>query len=80
MSEPQTEFVQKPSGNGSSIFGVSVRGWLAIVLVTTVCSNWTANTIMMALGWTSANTTVPEPIYSLVIGAVAYYFGQTSKK
>ena len=54
--------------DGSELFGVSVRGWLAICLVVTVC-------IACLI-----KTTVGEPLYSLVIGAVGFYMGGTVHK
>jgi xanthosine utilization system XapX-like protein len=46
----------------------------------TVCGNWTANTLMVSLGYTSANITVPEPLYSVWVGVIGIYFGQQLKK
>lgn len=64
-AKPEAE----PSANGSSaILGVSVRAWLALVPVFTVC--------VMA----SCGNKVEEPLYSLAIGGAGYYFGQNLKK
>ena len=48
----------------SKLFGVSVRGWLAVILVTTSCT--------MAL----LSIKIEEPLYTLVVVAVTYYLGQ----
>lgn len=74
MSDPVTPV------NGSEVFGVSVRAWLALIITLTVCGNWTANTLMVSLGYTSANITVPEPLYSVWVGVIGIYFGQQLKK
>lgn len=59
----------------SKIFGVSFRGWLAFIIVFTVC--------LMSL----ATMKVDEPLYTLCTVAVGFYFGskqqsqsQTEKK
>jgi hypothetical protein len=50
--------------NESNIFGVSVRGWLAVLTVLTLC-------IMAYVG-----KKVDEPFYTIVISIVSFYFGQ----
>jgi len=47
----------------SRIFGVSIRGWLAVMLVATVC-------VMSFL-----TKEVKEPLYTLVMVAVSFYLG-----
>jgi len=49
--------------DGSMLFGISSRAVIAILLVLTVC-------IMSALG-----IPIVEPIYTLVLTVVAFYFG-----
>jgi len=69
MIADETSQLRKPDGpRDSSILGVSVRGIVVIVIVVTVCA-------MNLIG-----TTVTEPLYSVVIAAVSYYFGQSSKQ
>lgn len=87
MAEDQTEIIAKPGPlppivpvNGSAIGGVSVRAWLALMITFTVCGNWTANTIMISLGYTSGNIVIPEPLYSVWVGVIGIYFGQQLKK
>jgi hypothetical protein len=77
MSE-QTDFVTRP--NGSSIFGVSVRGWLAMMLTFTVCLIVAGNILMASMGWTSTNVQIPEPLYSGFLTALGFYLGQTQTK
>jgi hypothetical protein len=49
--------------DNSKIFGVSFRGWLAFIIVFTVC--------LMSL----ATMKVDEPLYTLCTVAVGFYFG-----
>lgn len=59
----------KPQDSDSSkLFGVSVRGWVAVTVVLTVCA--------MSL----ASVTVIEPLYSLSLLATGFYFGQNKNK
>lgn len=48
----------------SSLGNVSIRGWIAISLTATTC------------GMSIAGMTVEEPLYSLVLLAIGFYFGQ----
>jgi hypothetical protein len=66
--------------NGSQFLGISIRAWLALLITGTVCANWTANTVMVSLGYTSANIVIPEPLYSVFVGVIGIYFGQQLKK
>lgn len=68
MSEETQTTEQRSEGNGSSIMGVSLRGWLAFLLVLTVC------------GMSVSQIVVEEPLYSLATLAVGFYFGQNIKK
>ena len=54
-------------GDESKIFGVSVRGWLAVLMATTVC-------IMSA-----SRVAVVEPLYSGFLMGLGFYLGQKSK-
>lgn len=59
---------QNPKVDGESqIINVSVRGWIAISLVLTVC---VASLLKI---------TVAEPLYTLVVMAVSFYLGSSSK-
>ena len=48
------------------MFGVTIRGWIAVELVTVVC--------LMSL----FKIEVKEPMYTLVITAVSFYLGSRS--
>lgn len=86
MSDPistdtATFMKQEPD---SSIKGVSVRAWIAILLVSTVC----ANQLMVVLGiiihaimvkdlsQVRSFSVIGEPLYSMGIAALGFYFGQ----
>lgn len=66
MSEG-TQFINKPGGDDSRIWGVSLRGWITLLLVTTVC--------IMAL----STIEVKEPLYTMAVAAVSFYFGQKTQ-
>jgi len=53
--------------NESKFFGISIRGWLAVLTVLTLC-------VMAFLG-----KKVEEPFYTVVISIVSFYFGQAQK-
>ena len=56
-------------GKESTIFGVSVRGLIALTLILTLC------------GLACFSVDVKEPLYTLVSTVVAFYFGhQTAVK
>jgi len=56
-----------PTGE-SKLFGVSIRGWIAVVLIQTVC-------VMSVL-----KIAIVEPLYSMALLAIGFYFGQKDKK
>jgi len=59
------EPVARNTGNGDSrILFVSVRGWLALLAIATVC----------AMG--IMEKTVTEPLYTLSVAIVSFYYGQ----
>lgn len=64
----------------STVNNISVRAWLAIIITLSVTLNWTANMTMAALGYTSTNIVIPEPIYSAFMMVLGMYFGQATKK
>jgi hypothetical protein len=76
MSNPipdETTFTKKdveqgPASGDSSLAGISIRAWIAIILVLEVC-------FMSSFG-----KTIEEPLYSLAVMAVGFYFGQVNKK
>lgn len=54
--------------DSSTIWGVSLRGWISLIVVLTVC-------LMSA-----SNVEVKEPLYTLAGLIVGFYFGQNQKK
>lgn len=70
----ETTIITKPDAehgptNGESVMGgISIRAWIAIILVFEVC-------FMASFG-----KTVEEPLYSLAVMAVGFYFGQVKPK
>ncbi len=64
MEDPTSQF--KKSDN-SKILGVSLRGWIAVLITATVC-------IMSAF-----TIEVKEPLYTLAGLAIGFYFGQKDK-
>ena len=83
-----TTITGKTNGAESTIFGVSVRAWMAIIAITTVCVTHlivALATVYFAITTKDFNlvgtlTTVGEPLYSLAIGSVGYYFGSSKSK
>lgn len=75
MEDNTTEFVKTEKAlaaqhahGDSKIFNVSVRGWIATFVVATVC----------AMGLMQID--VKEPLYTLSVAIVSFYFGQNLKK
>jgi hypothetical protein len=77
----------KETATQSSIMGVSVRAWLAVILVITVCYNHAA--VATATIWSAVMTnnfqlvgsltTIGEPLYSMSVAALGFYFGNQMK-
>lgn len=69
--DDQTSVLAKPAKDAklkeSSIFGVSLRGLIALVVISTVC--------VMSV----AVIEVKEPLYTLAGLIVGFYFGQNQK-
>lgn len=74
-------------GNGevsqvdSAIWGVSVRGWLASILVLTVCIANLLHVGALLYSALKSNTlptdlSIGEPLYSMSVAALGFYFGQ----
>jgi hypothetical protein len=67
----ETEFTKRNEADStgeSKAFGVSMRGWLAFILVFTVCLLATQRIL------------VEEPMYTIVVMAVSFYFGQKTNQ
>lgn len=67
----ETQIIEKKDSSPShtqesQLMGVSIRAWLAVMLVFTICA--------MAY----LRTAVTEPLYTISIMAVSFYFGQKS--
>ena len=62
----------------SRIFGVSVRAHLAIMLIGTVCVSHVFDCVIAYLNKTQI--VIGEPLYSLVVAALGFYFGQKTTK
>lgn len=68
----------------SSLFGVSMRGWIAYLLVFTVCANQLLTTFAAVylsiakqeLTNLGSATSITEPLYTIVIAAMTYYFAK----
>lgn len=83
--ESGTQLFSKP--DGSSVFGVSVRGWIAFGVVFAVCANQFIATatacyiviVKQDLSMLGSQTTIVEPLYSLCTMAVGFYFGKQTK-
>lgn len=79
MSE-QTDIIAKIDKYDSTIFGVSVRAWLVLEIVTAVVLIHISNFILACLGYTSMAMKIEEPLYSGFMIALGYYFGQKDQK
>ena len=64
MNEETQRFSKNPDAGDSRPFGISMRGWLAVLLVVTIC------------GMSAFGMPVLEPLYSMGFMALGFYFGQ----
>lgn len=63
----------------SQIFGVSIRAWIACSLMGTVCFIYVVDaftTAWLNLNGADIKQSVNEPLYSLSLMAVTYYFSK----
>lgn len=63
----------------SQIFGVSIRAWIACTLMGTVCFIYIIDaftTAWLNLNGASLDQKISEPLYSLSLMAVTYYFSK----
>lgn len=58
----------KPSNVESTLFGVSVRGWITFIITLTVCA-------MAFIG-----KDIKEPLYGSLMLVLGFYFGQAKPK
>lgn len=85
--DEQTNPPFAPAVNGkteSTVFGLSSRSLIVFLICGTVCAECLTQCLVWAyLCWMTKNFTpfkVEEPLYSLVIMTVGYYFGQNQQK
>jgi hypothetical protein len=86
-TEEKTSFVERPGE--SRMFNVSVRGWLAILIIGTACINAAATylaciSILIWSGSTSAMdikhlADVDKNIHDLALIAIGYYFSKAEE-
>jgi hypothetical protein len=58
----------EPEANGSHFFSVSTRSIITLIIVATVC----------AMAW--AGKKIDEPLYTLSVVVVGFYFGQNQRR
>lgn len=78
-----TQFITKDRENpqaSSHVFSISIRGWLAIILILTVCLFGGATVALAIMLKQPELLKVGEPLYTMSGMALAYYFGQQTKK
>lgn len=83
----ETEFINKDA-NSSRVFGVSIRAWLAVILVITVCVSHLLiggisayhSIVKGDLSLVGTLTTIGEPLYSMSVAALGFYFGNQKSK
>lgn len=82
--DENTQHFTKPNRENpetaSHLFSISVRGWLALILILTICLHSFAKLfidVYLAIqSGTVAEIEVKEPLYTMGSMALAYYFGQ----
>jgi hypothetical protein len=63
---------------GESVLGgISVRAWLALIIVLTVCIMSLVSAI--AVVRRGEEITISEPLYSMAVLALGFYFGQKTR-
>lgn len=77
MNDTSTNLAERDS---SSIFGVSVRGWIVLIIISTVCIMNITNLVLVCLGLTSMTLQISEPLYSGFNVGIGFYLGQVMKK
>lgn len=64
----------------SHFMKVSIRAWLALILISTVCLHSAATIALAILLKSPDQLKVTEPLYTMSGMALAYYFGQQKQK
>jgi len=69
-NEPKKEEqkVDNSQNDNSMILGISLRGWIAMIVILTIC-------LMSGL-----QIDIKEPLYTLAGLIIGFYFGQNPKK
>lgn len=79
MTEDTQQFIKIPGtghGGESSFLKISIRAWLALLLIGSVCSHSIALIALSIIQKDAALLKVTEPLYTMSGMALAYYFGQ----
>jgi hypothetical protein len=79
-AKPTTIGDRENPGVPSHFFQISVRGWLAVGLIITVCMKSLAEVVLAIMLKDVSMLKVTEPLYTMAGMALAYYFGQKSIK
>lgn len=87
-SETTTKTIGEIPSQDSSFMGISVRAWIAVALVLTVCASHLSGCAAVLLDasrtgdWSKVGTymNIGEPLYSMSVAALGFYFGQKSNK
>lgn len=87
-TEEKTGFIEKPGE--SRMFNVSVRGWLAILIIGTACFDSIATTLacISTMIWDGAASALESKhlvdstryIHDLALIALGYYFGKEERE
>jgi len=72
MTNEETTFIKPPVDDTtkapeSQLMSVSIRGWITVIVVSTIC------------GMEIFKIGVSEPLYSMSLIIVGFYFGQKAK-
>lgn len=78
--ETQPGSKREEHGGTSHFMKVSVRAWLALVLISTVCLHSVAAIALAIILKDPGQLKVTEPLYTMSGMALAYYFGQQKQK
>ena len=72
--ESELNTLHSVSEPGSMLWGVSMRAWLSVMIIGTVCAQCLSETLIALRNGTSCM--VEEPLYSMAVMALGFYFGQ----
>ncbi len=60
----EVRLAEEPKKAESAFLGISIRAWLALIIISTTC-------LLAGIG-----RSIEEPLYSMSIAALSFYFGQ----